>query len=257
METRGASAYSHVSSRDQDRERRVQGRIQFENDQEFGLQYQNQDFEEEGFSKQQLDPADKVEIISSHDDKQPVPLASFEDACLPEFVRHAIRALGFKEPTAVQKYCNLRFSSSAIPIAISGRDMIGIAKTGSGKTFSYMIPCLMKIAEDKRQRQQVNRMMESRVRYTPTGLVLAPTRELAIQIHSAALSLAQRSGLKVCVVYGGANKGSQLGELSGGVDILIATPGRLIDFFRGGSLRLSNVNFFVLDEADRMLVGYL
>ena len=90
--------------------------------------------------------------------------------------------------------------------------------------------------------------------YCPLGLILAPTRELAIQIHGACLLLAQKSGIKMNVVYGGARKDCQLGEMSQGVDILIATPGRLIDFLRSGQINLSGVNFFVLDEADRMLV---
>lgn len=109
METRGASAFSHVSSRDDERDRRVQARIQFDNVQENLPQYRVGDFQEEGIVKKQIDPADKVEIISSHDEKPTTPLTSFDDACLPDFVKHAIRCLGFKEPTAVQKYCNLRF----------------------------------------------------------------------------------------------------------------------------------------------------
>jgi superfamily II DNA/RNA helicase len=131
--------------------------------------------------------------------------------------------------------------------------MIAIAKTGSGKTFSYMIPCLMKIASLKRQ-MMANRNLGSLFLYCPLGLVLAPTRELAIQIHNSSMMLAMRSGTKISVVYGGAKKDCQLGEMSQGVDVLIATPGRLIDFLNSGSINLSAVSFFVLDEADRMLV---
>ena len=133
--------------------------------------------------------------------------------------------------------------------------MIAIAKTGSGKTFSYMIPCLMKISTLKRQ-MMVNRSLGGLFLYCPLGLVLAPTRELAIQIHNSCSVLAMKSGVKISVVYGGAKKGDQLGEMSHGVDVLIATPGRLIDFLNSGSINLSAVSFFVLDEADRMLVRF-
>lgn len=131
--------------------------------------------------------------------------------------------------------------------------MIAIAKTGSGKTFSYMIPCLMKVAAARRQNPH-HRSMNGFFQFFPLGLVLAPTRELAIQIYDSSMMLAVRSGLKLSVVYGGAKKDCQLGEMSDGVDVLIATPGRLIDFLNCGSINLSNIAFFVLDEADRMLV---
>lgn len=131
--------------------------------------------------------------------------------------------------------------------------MIAIAKTGSGKTFSYIIPCFMKISAIKRK-NQIGRSSNGSFLYFPLGLVLAPTRELAIQIYNASTLLAAKCGLRVSVVYGGAKKDCQLGEMSQGVDVLIATPGRLIDFLSCGTINLSAVSFFVLDEADRMLV---
>lgn len=131
--------------------------------------------------------------------------------------------------------------------------MIAIAKTGSGKTFSYIIPCFMKISATKRK-TQIGRGSNGSFLYFPLGLVLAPTRELAIQIYNASMMLAAKCGLRVSVVYGGAKKDCQLGEMSQGVDVLIATPGRLIDFLSCGTINLSAVSFFVLDEADRMLV---
>ena len=133
--------------------------------------------------------------------------------------------------------------------------MVAIAKTGSGKTFGYMIPCMMKIFNLKRHLMSNRNGMYGMFLYCPLGLVLAPTRELAIQIHNCCQSLAQKSGIRMSVVYGGAKKDGQLGDMAHGVDIIIATPGRLIDFLKSGQINLSSVNFFVLDEADRMLVA--
>lgn len=132
--------------------------------------------------------------------------------------------------------------------------MIAIAKTGSGKTFSYMIPCLMKILAYKKQ-MATFRSMKHMFLFFPLGLILAPTRELANQIYTASMSMAMKCGLRLSVVYGGASKECQLSDLSDGVDVLIATPGRLIDFLNSGNINLSAVTFFVLDEADRMLVA--
>ena len=105
-----------------------------------------------------------------------------------------------------------------------------------------------------RRKVYVGRSSNGSFLYYPLGLVLAPTRELAVQIYNASALLAAKCGLKVTVVYGGAKRDCQLGELSQGVDVLIATPGRLIDFLSCGTINLSAVTFFVLDEADRMLV---
>lgn len=112
----------------------------------------------------------------------------------------------------------------------------------------------MKISSIKRK-IQIGRSSNGSFLYFPLGLVLAPTRELAIQIYNASALLASKCGLRISVVYGGAKKDCQLGEMSQGVDVLIATPGRLIDFLSCGTINLSAVSFFVLDEADRMLVS--
>lgn len=194
-----------------------------------------------------------VEIEAPQLKTKPKPLCSFEDESIPDFVKQVVRHMGFTQPTIIQKYCKTMLLL-AIPIALLGCDMIAIAKTGSGKTFSYMIPCLMKVASVRRQIPH-HRSMNGFFQFFPLGLILAPTRELAIQIYDSSMMLAVRSGLKLSVVYGGAKKDCQLGEMSDGVDVLIATPGRLIDFLNCGSINLSTVQFFVLDEADRMLVS--
>jgi superfamily II DNA/RNA helicase len=135
-----------------------------------------------------------------------------------------------------------------------GCDMIAIAKTGSGKTFSFLIPCLMKIEKLKRMSILQNNF-HANFLMAPLALILAPTRELAIQIYQASKMMASLSHTKVCVVYGGADRDRQISEMSKGVDLLIATPGRLIDFLQAGKVRLNSISFFVLDEADRMLVS--
>jgi ATP-dependent RNA helicase DDX5/DBP2 len=133
--------------------------------------------------------------------------------------------------------------------------MIAIAKTGSGKTFSYMIPCLMKVLAFRKQ-LPAYRSVNNLFLHFPLGLILAPTRELANQIYNASLGLANKCGIRLAVVYGGASKEGQLSDMTDGVDVLIATPGRLLDFLNSGNINVSAVAFFVLDEADRMLVGY-
>jgi ATP-dependent RNA helicase DDX5/DBP2 len=139
---------------------------------------------------------------------------------------------------------------------MAGCDIISVAKTGSGKTLAFMIPCIAKTLLLK------NKIQDGTSPFLyfggPLALIMAPTRELAIQIYNASACLALCSGLKMSLVYGGATKESQLGPLSSGVDILIATPGRLADFLNEGLVNLGQVSFFVLDEADRMLdMGFL
>jgi ATP-dependent RNA helicase DDX5/DBP2 len=131
-----------------------------------------------------------------------------------------------------------------------------VAKTGSGKTLAFMIPCIAKTLQLK---TQINEGTAPFLYFGgPLALVMAPTRELAIQIYNAAACLALCSGLKMSLVYGGATKESQLGPLNAGVDVLIATPGRLADFLNEGLVNLAHVSFFVLDEADRMLdMGFM
>jgi superfamily II DNA/RNA helicase len=146
-----------------------------------------------------------------------------------------IEKLGFDKPTCIQ--------SVVWPIALSGRDMVGIAQTGSGKTLAYMLPALVHIAHQPALQRGDG----------PIALILAPTRELAQQIQEVANQFAAASSVRNACVFGGAPKFPQAQELQNGVELVIATPGRLIDFLDSGRTNLSKCSYLVLDEADRML----
>ncbi|KAJ1677393.1 hypothetical protein EV182_006273, partial [Spiromyces aspiralis] len=163
------------------------------------------------------------------------PCVSFGHFGFDDRLIQVIGKLGYSEPTNVQK--------QAVPAALSGYDVIGIAKTGSGKTAAFVWPAIIHIRGQKRASNS-----------GPVCLILAPTRELAIQIYNEARKLARPCGLKTAVIYGGASKYEQERELkNSNPDILVATPSRLIDMVKSGATRLSGVSFLVLDEADQML----
>lgn len=165
----------------------------------------------------------------------PKPVRSFVEASVPEFMLRDILKAGFTEPTAIQ--------SQGWPMALSGRDMIGIAQTGSGKTLSFLLPAVIHIlAQDPLKPND-----------GPIVLVLAPTRELAVQIQEECVKFGSSSGIKSTCVYGGVPKGIQVRELRRGVEVVIATPGRMIDMLEGGMTNCRRVTYLVLDEADRML----
>ena len=146
-----------------------------------------------------------------------------------------VRAAGYITPTPIQ----LR----GIPLVLAGRDIIGSAQTGTGKTAAFALPILTKL---------------DRHAPGPRALILEPTRELAAQVETAIRDFARFTNLKVSVVYGGVGYGRQLDELRAGTDVLAATPGRLLDHLERGTVRLDKVQFLVLDEADRMLdMGFL
>ncbi len=152
----------------------------------------------------------------------------------------ALATEGYDNPTGIQ--------SRAIPPALAGRDVLGIAQTGTGKTAAFGLPLLQHLAEDR----------------TPAGpraaraLILAPTRELAIQIHDSLKSYGRHLPLRHAVVIGGVNQNRQAAALQRGVDVLVATPGRLLDLVRQKQLRLSAVTTLVIDEADRIFdMGFI
>ena len=143
--------------------------------------------------------------------------------------------MGYVEPTPIQ----LR----AIPLILSGKDVIGSAQTGTGKTAAFALPILSKIGEHRPQ---------------PRVLILEPTRELAAQVETAVRDFARFTNLRIAVVFGGVGYGAQRDALRDGVDVLVATPGRLLDLMGQGTCRLDHIQFVVLDEADRMLdMGFL
>ena len=150
-------------------------------------------------------------------------------------VLEGVRAAGYITPTPIQ----LR----GIPLVLAGRDVIGSAQTGTGKTAAFALPILTKLDQHAPG---------------PRALILEPTRELAAQVETAIRDFARFTNLKVSVVYGGVGYGRQMDDLRAGVDVLAATPGRLLDHLERGTVRLDKVQFLVLDEADRMLdMGFL
>ena len=166
---------------------------------------------------------------------QDVAAQDFPGLGLNEPICRALRAKNYASPTPIQ--------ARAIPPLLAGKDLLGIAQTGTGKTAAFALPLMQ-------------RLSENRERAGPRGaraLVLAPTRELAIQIAEAFRAYGRHLGLRYAVVYGGVGQRPQVAALRRGVDVLIATPGRLLDLHGQGHLRLDGLRHVVLDEADRML----
>ncbi len=162
-------------------------------------------------------------------------MTTFSDLSLVGPLLRALEKQGYNSPTPIQ--------GSAIPHLLEGRDLMGIAQTGGGKTAAFVLPLLQNL-QHERKRPKPNK---------PTAVILAPTRELAGQIGKAIQVFTRGIKLFHTVVYGGAPYGPQLAQLKQGVDILVATPGRLMDHMDRGTVDLSNVQTFILDEADRML----
>ncbi|KAI1154933.1 RNA helicase [Nemania diffusa] len=165
----------------------------------------------------------------------PKPVETFDEAGFPRYVMDEVKAQGFPAPTAIQ--------SQGWPMALSGRDVVGIAETGSGKTLTYCLPAIV----------HINAQPLLAPGDGPIVLVLAPTRELAVQIQQEITKFGKSSRIRNTCVYGGVPRGPQIRDLSKGVEVCIATPGRLIDMLEGGKTNLRRVTYLVLDEADRML----
>ncbi|XP_077297762.1 uncharacterized protein LOC143919359 isoform X3 [Arctopsyche grandis] len=165
----------------------------------------------------------------------PRPNHEFDEGNFPDHVLVEIRKQGWSEPTSIQ--------AQGWPIALSGRDMVGIAQTGSGKTLAYMLPAAVHISHQERLSRGDG----------PIVLILAPTRELAQQIQTVAKDYGATSSIRNTCIFGGSPKGPQARDLERGVEIVIATPGRLIDFLEKGTTNLKRCTYLVLDEADRML----
>ncbi|KAL5793203.1 hypothetical protein ACOSP7_001797 [Xanthoceras sorbifolium] len=167
-------------------------------------------------------------------DGVPQPFTSFESTGFPSELLREVYSAGFSAPTPIQ--------AQSWPIALQSRDIVAIAKTGSGKTLGYLVPGFMHL---KRCRNDP--------KLGPTVLVLSPTRELATQIQDEAVKFGKSSRLACTCLYGGAPKGPQLKDIDRGVDIVVATPGRLNDILEMRRISLHQVSYLVLDEADRML----
>ncbi|MCS6820280.1 MAG: DEAD/DEAH box helicase [Microscillaceae bacterium] len=163
-------------------------------------------------------------------------MATFEELKLNKQLLTAIAEAGFTEPTPIQ--------ARAIPLILAGHDVLGIAQTGTGKTAAYVLPLLMKIKYAQGS--------------FPRALIISPTRELAVQIATATQQFAKYTDLRIVCVYGGVGMKNQIKQIQQGVDILIATPGRLLDIYFEGELPLKQIEIFVIDEADKMMdMGFM
>ena len=165
---------------------------------------------------------------------------NFKTLGLIDPILQALNDKSYTDPTPIQK--------QAIPVVLEGKDLLGIAQTGTGKTAAFAIPIIQRLEQDK----HVNRNRKIR------SLVITPTRELAIQIHENFKAYSKHTDLKSNVIFGGVKQGSQVNRLKAGTDILIATPGRLLDLMNQKLVSIQNIEYFVLDEADRMLdMGFI
>ena len=166
---------------------------------------------------------------------------AFSSLNLPDPVQQALDAIGFDQCTEIQ--------SLALPQIISGKDIAAQAQTGTGKTAAFLVGLYTLLLRSTPEDRQANQ---------PRALILAPTRELAIQIHKDSEAIGKFSGLKTLVAYGGTDYEKQRNQISEGVDILIGTPGRLIDYFKQKIFNLRKIECVVLDEADRMFdLGFI
>lgn len=170
--------------------------------------------------------------VSGYDVSRPVK--TFEDLGFNSALMSAIRKQGYERPTPIQ--------CQSCPVVLSGRDLIGIAKTGSGKTAAFVLPMMVHIMEQPELRKGEG----------PIGVICAPTRELAQQIYSETRKFAKACGIRISGVYGGMSKFEQFKELKAGSEVVIATPGRLIDMVKMKALTMNRATYLVLDEADRM-----
>jgi ATP-dependent RNA helicase RhlE len=165
---------------------------------------------------------------------------TFSELGLVEPIQRALAAENYQQPTPIQ--------AQAIPHLLAGRDLLGIAQTGTGKTAAFALPILQRLAADRgaQKRGQIR------------ALILTPTRELAIQIGESFRSYGRHLGLRTAVIFGGVGQKPQTDALAGVLDIVVATPGRLLDLMEQGHVRLGRVSVLVLDEADRMLdLGFI
>ncbi len=166
---------------------------------------------------------------------------NFETLGLAPALLRALADQGYTEPTPIQ--------TAAIPVALEGRDLLAGAQTGTGKTAAFALPMLDRMYVSARRAAQPK---------TPRALVLTPTRELAAQVHDSVRTYGRHLGVKSTTVFGGVGMPAQVDALRRGVDILVATPGRLIDHIERRSVNLSGIEILVLDEADRMLdMGFM
>lgn len=167
---------------------------------------------------------------------------TFKDLDIIDPILRALEGEGYSNPTPIQE--------QAIPILLGGKDLLGCAQTGTGKTAAFSIPILQQMYINSREKRRVPRKVKA--------LIVTPTRELAIQIGESLTIYGRYTGIRNTVIFGGVKQFSQTQALRRGVDILVATPGRLLDLMQQGYISLRDVEYSVLDEADRMLdMGFI
>lgn len=172
---------------------------------------------------------------------QTIPFMKFEDLKLNPSILKALKQQKYSEPTSIQ--------AKAIPLILQGKDILGSAQTGTGKTAAFSIPIVQHLENRKHSRGNSPNI---------SSLIVTPTRELAIQIAESFTAYSTFTSLKNTVIFGGVGQAAQVKALKNGVDVLVATPGRLLDLINQGYVSLKEVEYFVLDEADRMLdMGFI
>ncbi len=166
---------------------------------------------------------------------------TFEELKLIPTILKALKDENYKTPTAIQE--------KSIPLVLNNEDVLGCAQTGTGKTAAFSIPIIQHLANNEQHTSGKRKI---------SALIVTPTRELAIQIGESISSYAKYTTIKNTVIFGGVPQGAQVKKLNSGVDILVATPGRLLDLMNQGYISLKDIKYFVLDEADRMLdMGFI
>jgi len=175
---------------------------------------------------------------------------SFDQLDLIEPIRKALRSEGYTTPTPIQ--------AQSIPYLLEGRDLLGCAQTGTGKTAAFAIPLIQRLTNSISADSAPGNAQQRGARRPIKALILTPTRELAIQIEESFRAYGRHTPLKYTVIFGGVGQKPQTDALRAGVDVLIATPGRLLDLMGQGYVHLKDLEYFVLDEADRMLdMGFI
>jgi ATP-dependent RNA helicase RhlE len=170
-----------------------------------------------------------------------ITFMTFKELSIAPAILKALETKGYTQPTPIQE--------KAIPLLLAGRDLLGCAQTGTGKTAAFAIPILQHLYADASTKSGPRKIK---------ALVVTPTRELAIQIDDNFTEYGQNTHLKNTVIYGGVKQGKQTEKLKRGVDVLVATPGRLLDLMQQGYISLKDIDYFVLDEADQMLdMGFI
>ncbi|XP_076440930.1 ATP-dependent RNA helicase DDX4-like [Babylonia areolata] len=185
-----------------------------------------------------FDKYDNIEVLVTGNNRV-TPISSFEEAgLLPTFLKN-VKQSGYTKPTPIQKH--------AIPAVLAGRDLMGCAQTGSGKTAAFLLPVLTAMVTRGLESSEYSQQKE------PQAVVVAPTRELASQIYVEALKFSNGTSVEPAVVYGGTDKRYQRSRIMKGANLVVGTPGRLLDFIGENTISLEKVQYLILDEADRML----